>query len=116
MPMHKKRYPCAKCDGKGTIRGFSHVLHGVCFRCGGTGTVASKPRQQTVKPFTPYQQRLYDALMDDAYLESATYGQLLTLRDFARWPYPCCPELYQTWRTRGEAYFQAAQAERLAAS
>jgi RecJ-like exonuclease len=32
-------YTCAKCDGKGTIRAFSHVHGGACFPCGGTGKV-----------------------------------------------------------------------------
>jgi len=29
--------PCIRCDGTGYIRGYSHVMHGVCFSCGGRG-------------------------------------------------------------------------------
>lgn len=30
---------CSKCGGAKTIRGFSHVLNGVCFKCGGAGAM-----------------------------------------------------------------------------
>lgn len=33
---------CDRCNGNGTIRGYSHVQGGVCFKCGGTGKVATK--------------------------------------------------------------------------
>lgn len=34
----KERAPkCRKCDGDGTIEVYDHVVHGLCFRCGGTG-------------------------------------------------------------------------------
>lgn len=35
----KVKDTCGKCDGKGKIRGFDHIEHGVCFACGGQGTV-----------------------------------------------------------------------------
>jgi hypothetical protein len=38
----EKGEPCWKCSGTGRIRGFSHVMGGVCFRCGGVGTPLSK--------------------------------------------------------------------------
>jgi hypothetical protein len=38
-PAKTALYDCAKCDGKGTIRAFSHVHGGACFACKGTGKV-----------------------------------------------------------------------------
>lgn len=38
----EKGDPCWKCSGTGYVRGFSHVMGGVCFRCGGVGTPLSK--------------------------------------------------------------------------
>ena len=32
---------CTKCNGKGKIESFSHVCEGVCFDCGGIGSVGS---------------------------------------------------------------------------
>lgn len=37
--------PCTKCNGKGSLYGFSHIANGQCFRCMGTGeflTLAEK--------------------------------------------------------------------------
>lgn len=34
--------PCPRCNGAGSIRGFSHVRSGVCFRCHGLGTTWTK--------------------------------------------------------------------------
>lgn len=42
-----KTYPCSRCEGAGRIRAFSHVVGGVCFRCGGTGKQKSKPATST---------------------------------------------------------------------
>lgn len=33
---------CNKCNGTGFISGFSHVSEGVCFVCGGAGTLVGK--------------------------------------------------------------------------
>lgn len=33
------QFPCFKCDGKGKVHGFSHIANGVCFQCGGVGTL-----------------------------------------------------------------------------
>lgn len=30
---------CNKCDGKGTIDGFSHIANGICFQCKGCGKI-----------------------------------------------------------------------------
>lgn len=38
--MNKYTYP--KCDGNKVIRGFSHILGGVCFHCGGAGFIMQK--------------------------------------------------------------------------
>jgi hypothetical protein len=111
----QQTYPCSKCDGSGTLRAFANIQNGICFRCGGTGTQTSKPRKQTIKPFTAYQQTLYDRLMSETFLENASYKQLSILRDFAHWDYPCCPQLFTIWFERGEHYFQAKQEERLTA-
>ncbi len=35
--------PCTRCQGKGEIKGFAHVLAGVCFRCWGAGLEPEKP-------------------------------------------------------------------------
>ena len=36
---------CPKCDGKGRIAQYSHVINGVCFRCQGTGQVTVSEAQ-----------------------------------------------------------------------
>lgn len=42
--MTAKTMACEKCDGKGHIKGFDHVIGGICFRCDGKGSVpARKP-------------------------------------------------------------------------
>ncbi|MGV0982341.1 MAG: hypothetical protein ACOYB0_08275 [Polynucleobacter sp.] len=47
--MTKPLYPCQRCEGTGTIRAFAHVMGGVCFKCAGRGTVATKPRASNPK-------------------------------------------------------------------
>ena len=42
-------FKCTRCNGKGHLPIFSHVLGGVCFKCGGTGKQASKPGKPSVK-------------------------------------------------------------------
>lgn len=39
----EKDYPCYRCDGRGKIQAYSHVMSGVCFKCGGSGRQKSKP-------------------------------------------------------------------------
>ena len=34
-----KTMNCPRCDGKGHITYYGHIRDGVCFRCGGAGTV-----------------------------------------------------------------------------
>jgi hypothetical protein len=41
-------YPCPKCEGHGTIRAYSNVQGGVCFKCGGSGRVAAKPASRSI--------------------------------------------------------------------
>jgi RecJ-like exonuclease len=38
---------CPRCNGKGTIKAYGHVLGGVCFMCGGSGKVegSDKPKK-----------------------------------------------------------------------
>lgn len=36
-------YACTRCDGKGRINGFGHVLGGVCFKCKGSGRQRTRP-------------------------------------------------------------------------
>lgn len=108
------QYPCSKCDGKGTIQGFTHVLNGVCFRCGGTGKQKSRPRKQVLRPLTPFQQGIIDRILTGD-MSQLGYAELHSLREDAHWHYPQYPNLLAIWRERGEPYFQAAQAERLAA-
>lgn len=38
-------YKCSRCRGNGRLNAFSHVIGGVCFKCGGTGTQATKPTE-----------------------------------------------------------------------
>lgn len=47
---------CSRCSGNGRIIGFSHVVGGRCFGCGGSGKVAVKPsaQKQTSKSHLPY--------------------------------------------------------------
>lgn len=47
--MSKTTYPCSRCDGRGRINGFSHVIGGVCFKCGGSGTQEGKPAKKGIK-------------------------------------------------------------------
>ena len=42
-------YPCSRCGGSGKLSGYSHVWGGVCFKCGGTGTQATKPSSKPIK-------------------------------------------------------------------
>jgi RecJ-like exonuclease len=42
-------YKCPKCEGHGKINAFGHVQAGVCFKCGGSGSVANKPIAPSVK-------------------------------------------------------------------
>ena len=42
-PSKSKTWPCSRCEGKGKIAAFGHVIGGVCFKCGGSGTQASRP-------------------------------------------------------------------------
>jgi RecJ-like exonuclease len=43
------RHTCPKCEGHGTIRAYSNVQGGVCFKCGGAGKVAAKPSSKSRK-------------------------------------------------------------------
>jgi hypothetical protein len=36
---------CGKCGGRGRINAFSHISHGTCFACGGSGVRLSAKRQ-----------------------------------------------------------------------
>lgn len=38
-------YKCSRCQGRGRLTAFSHVIGGVCFKCGGTGAQATKPTE-----------------------------------------------------------------------
>lgn len=38
-------YKCCRCQGRGKLNAFSHVIGGVCFKCSGTGTQANKPTE-----------------------------------------------------------------------
>ncbi len=33
---------CTRCDGKGTLRAFSHIESGKCYGCGGTGVFRAR--------------------------------------------------------------------------
>ncbi len=43
--------PCPRCAGDGRISAYTHVKAGVCFRCGGAGTITTKypPRAPSEK-------------------------------------------------------------------
>lgn len=104
---------CYKCSGTGYIAAFAGIANGECFRCAGTGRVKAG-KASKVKPMTDYQLSLADKVMN-ADLSTMGYGELLKLRDFSHWPYPQMPNLLTVWRERGEAHFQAKQAEKIAA-
>ena len=40
----EKCFECPRCCGKGHIAAYSNVQGGVCFRCAGTGKVATRPQ------------------------------------------------------------------------
>ena len=42
---------CGRCNGKGRIHGYGHVMNGVCFGCGGSGTKATKNGAAAHKAF-----------------------------------------------------------------
>lgn len=42
-------FDCPKCEGHGKIGAYNHVMAGVCFKCGGSGKVASKPAAKSQK-------------------------------------------------------------------
>lgn len=46
--MEQVTYKCTRCEGKGRISGFGHVQGGVCFKCAGKGTQATKPAIKSV--------------------------------------------------------------------
>jgi len=46
MATTKVKGPCPKCEGKGRLWEYGHVLNGVCFRCNGTGTAMLTPAQK----------------------------------------------------------------------
>lgn len=41
-------FPCSRCAGKGTIQAFANVLGGVCFKCRGKGTQATRPAAPSI--------------------------------------------------------------------
>jgi hypothetical protein len=42
---------CGRCNGTKTIRAYGHVMNGVCFGCGGSGTKATKNGAAAHKAF-----------------------------------------------------------------
>ena len=42
-------FECPRCLGKGEIAAYRNVQNGVCFRCGGKGTVPTRPAKPSVK-------------------------------------------------------------------
>ena len=105
---------CPKCAGAGHIDAFRGIANGVCFRCAGNKTVmVRKGAIKPIPPMTDYTRKMIETIQT-ADLSGLTYGQLMTLRDFAHWPCPHCPTILADWRGRGEEFFQAAQEERIA--
>ena len=47
--MDSNDFPCSRCEGRGKIGAYSHVLGGVCLKCHGTGRQSCKPRCSAVK-------------------------------------------------------------------
>lgn len=47
--MTNNDYPCWRCEGKGRIQAYSHVVGGTCFKCHGTGRQKTKPRSSSIK-------------------------------------------------------------------
>lgn len=43
----EKCFECPRCLGKGQIAAYRNVQGGVCFRCAGTGKVATRPQTAT---------------------------------------------------------------------
>lgn len=110
----RRTMTCPKCQGTGDLPCFAGIANGVCFTCAGRGTVAYRVSRAKVRPLTDYQAGIIETIKT-ADLSGMTFGQLSSLRDFAHWPIPQCPELLSIWRERGEGLFMAAQEERLAA-
>lgn len=42
-------FECPRCLGKGQIPAYRNVQGGVCFRCSGTGKVATRPAKPSIK-------------------------------------------------------------------
>jgi phage gpG-like protein len=43
--MATRTFPCTRCNGKGNIPAYAHVLGGICLKCGGRGTQARRPNR-----------------------------------------------------------------------
>lgn len=40
-------YECDRCQGRGKIQAFTHVIGGTCFKCRGTGRLKRKPAKSS---------------------------------------------------------------------
>lgn len=103
---------CPRCNGKGHFVEFSGIWGGTCFQCKGSGKVAYRASKRVVRPVTAYQaERIQIIKTGD--LSAMSYAQLHSLREFAHWPIPQCPELLNIWRERGDSHFFSAQEQNL---
>ena len=50
LPEATRKEPCQRCNGKGILPHFSHIMGGICFRCWGIGEeMSAKERQKTAQ-------------------------------------------------------------------
>lgn len=113
MATQKKTFECPKCGGSGNIPAFSGIACGVCFRCNGSGKVLYRVSKKVVRPLSDHEAKWNEAIRS-ADFSIWGYNHLLFARNFAHGcPTPYFPNILEVWRARGEAFFQAAQEERL---
>jgi len=115
----KQRIKCQKCDGCGYIEAFGHYAQGVCFDCGGAGTVEVDLDAIRAKLSDDNRRKAEWVIASTpASYERLGYGKLAKIRDFCHAGgslQVAFPGLLDHWFAVGEAAFQAAQERRLEA-
>ena len=104
---------CPKCMGKKHIRGFEHYAAGVCFECGGSGSVVVKLRAVADRVASPENIAKAEFILsaNAATIARMTYGQLDRAHDFAVSEFSCVfyPGLADVYHAKFWAAFEVAQ-------
>lgn len=63
LPEEARMVPCTRCNGSGYIKAYSHVMGGVCFKCGGSGKQAApRGRSRTIKTGSRRPEEYFDQI------------------------------------------------------